>query len=182
MSRPERGPAEPAPPTTAGPRRASLGPRFGALLYEALLLAAMALVAGFLFLPLVSPIGVGQRSLTVPPLFARTVLFCALVAGAAVYYTWCWSEGRRTLPQKTWRLRVVDADGRMLTRKTALVRYAMAWAGPVAAIAAYGALRPIGFGRYAAILLALNYAWALVDRDRQFLHDRIAGTRIVRGP
>jgi hypothetical protein len=28
-------------------------------------------------------------------------------------------------------------------------------------------------------LLAVNYAWALVNSDRQFLHDRIAGTRLV---
>jgi uncharacterized RDD family membrane protein YckC len=24
--------------------------------------------------------------------------------------------------------------------------------------------------------------WALIDRDKQFLHDRIAGTRLVRVP
>jgi len=26
----------------------------------------------------------------------------------------------------------------------------------------------------------VGVAWALVDRDRQFLHDRMAGTRLVR--
>jgi uncharacterized RDD family membrane protein YckC len=25
----------------------------------------------------------------------------------------------------------------------------------------------------------LGFAWALVDRDRQFLHDRLAGTALV---
>jgi hypothetical protein len=28
-------------------------------------------------------------------------------------------------------------------------------------------------------LLAVNYAWAVVNADRQFLHDRVAGTRMV---
>jgi uncharacterized RDD family membrane protein YckC len=28
-------------------------------------------------------------------------------------------------------------------------------------------------------IVALNYAWALVNADRQFLHDRIAGTRMI---
>ena len=32
--------------------------------------------------------------------------------------------------------------------------------------------------RRALALLAVNYAWALVDRDRQYLQDRIAGTRL----
>jgi uncharacterized RDD family membrane protein YckC len=27
--------------------------------------------------------------------------------------------------------------------------------------------------------LGLGFAWALVDRDRQFLHDRLAGTALV---
>ena len=140
----------------------------------------MALVAGFVFLPLASPSGAIHRTLTVPPVFARTMMFCALVAGAALYYTWCWSKGRRTLPQKTWRLRIVDVEGRALTRRTALLRYFAAWIAPALTIVAYLALRPLGWGRYAAVLLALGYAWALFDRDRQFLLDRVAGTRIVR--
>jgi hypothetical protein len=41
-------------------------------------------------------------------------------------------------------------------------------------------LRPLGHGRWALAALALNYAWAFVDMDRQFLHDRIAGTRLMR--
>ena len=31
----------------------------------------------------------------------------------------------------------------------------------------------------AAWLLVVNFLWAFVDPERQFLHDRIAGTRIV---
>ncbi|MBI4203902.1 MAG: RDD family protein, partial [Betaproteobacteria bacterium] len=29
------------------------------------------------------------------------------------------------------------------------------------------------------VLCGAGFAWALFDRDRQFLHDRLAGTRIV---
>jgi uncharacterized RDD family membrane protein YckC len=164
------------------PPDASLARRLGALLYEALLLAAMALIAGFALLPLAPPHAGTYRALSVPGVLARTAMFCILAAGAAWFYAWSWSEGRRTLPQKTWRLALVDARGRPPTRRAALVRYAAAWIGPAAAIAAYVALRPTGHARYAAALLALNYAWALVDRERRFLHDRIAGTRLVREP
>jgi uncharacterized RDD family membrane protein YckC len=158
---------------------ASLTRRLCTLVYEVLLLVAMALVVGFLFLPLVSPGGASRSTLTIPPIFVRTMMFCALASGGAAYYVWFWSEGRRTLPQKTWGLRLADVAGRNLTRRTALVRYAAGWIGPVAALAAYGVLRPVGAGRYAAALLLLNYAWALVDPARQFLHDRIADTRVV---
>jgi len=178
-----RLPSSPASPPNDPPARdAPLARRLGALLYEALLLAAMALIAGFALLPLGSPrVGPGG-TLSLPGVLARAGMFCILAAGAAWFYAWSWSEGRRTLPQKTWRLALVDAQGRPPTYRAALVRYAAAWIGPAAAITAYAALRPTGHARYAAALLALNYAWALVDRERRFLHDRIAGTRLVREP
>jgi uncharacterized RDD family membrane protein YckC len=28
----------------------------------------------------------------------------------------------------------------------------------------------------------VDFCWPLFDRDRQFLHDRIAGTRLIRVP
>jgi uncharacterized RDD family membrane protein YckC len=31
----------------------------------------------------------------------------------------------------------------------------------------------------ALALLPVSIAWALFDRDRQFLHDRLAGTRLI---
>jgi len=160
--------------------RASFLRRIGALAYEALLLAAMAFVAGFLFLPLVSPRSVSHRTLTVPPIFARTMMFCALVGGAAAYYGWCWSGGRRTLPQKTWRLRLVGRCGGPLTRQQALIRFAAAWIGPALALFGYGVLHASAYGRNALAFAALNYCWAIIDPDRQFLHDRIAGTRVVK--
>jgi uncharacterized RDD family membrane protein YckC len=171
----------PAGAPVAGPRTrfrlSSLPRRLGALAYETLLLAALALVAGFLLLPLVSPTRAATPA--IPPLFLRTMTFCVLTAAAAIYYGWFWSEGRRTLPQKTWRMRLVDVGGAPLPRATALVRYAAGWIGPAAAIAVFAAVRPAAIGRYAALLLLVNYAWAAIDPDRQFLHDRIAGTRVV---
>jgi uncharacterized RDD family membrane protein YckC len=161
-------------------RDASLARRLGALLYEALLLFAMAVIVGFAFLPLVSPSTGAAATLRIPSIFGRTILFCALVAAAAGYYTWSWSAGRRTLPQKTWRLRLVDASGHAPSTRDALLRYAAFWLGPVAALTAFAVLHASPYRRYTALLLALNFAWALIDRDRQFLHDRLARTRIVK--
>jgi uncharacterized RDD family membrane protein YckC len=60
---------------------------------------------------------------------------------------------------KTWRMRIVDERGRPLTARRAVARYALAAAG--------------------IALAGTGYWWAFLDRDRQFLHDRLAGTRIV---
>jgi uncharacterized RDD family membrane protein YckC len=151
--------------------------RFAALVYEALLLVAIVFAVNFVMLPLVTPQRKGE--ILLPALPERAALFCVLFAVLAGYFVWCWSNGRRTLAMKTWRLRLVRESGDIVTPKTALMRYLAAWIGPVLAIAAYAALSRVNLGAHAAWLVAFNFLWAFVDRDRQFLHDRIAGTRIV---
>ena len=149
-------------------------------MYEALLLTAILFITGFLMLPLVSPgYAANATQLTVPPVPARVALFCLLFSVSAMYFVWSWTGGRRTLPMKTWRMRIVRADGGPPTAKTALLRYLASWIGPALALIGYAILRDTGLGGLALGLLAINFLWAGVDPDRQFLHDRIAGTRIV---
>ena len=80
---------------------------------------------------------------------------------------------------KTWRLAMEATEGAPVSLYGAALRYAAWWLGPALAIGAYVGLRPLGHGRWALALLALNYAWMLVDADRPFLHDRVVGTRLV---
>ncbi len=159
--------------------------RLAALAYESLILSAIVLVAGFLLAPVASispaPVTAGS-GLLVPALPARVLLFCALLGTGALYFGWCWTGGRRTLPMKTWHLRLTMRDGSPVDSRSALLRYVAAWIGPGLALLSYVALRPTGHGLYALWLLGLGYAWALLDPDRQFLHDRIGGTRIVTDP
>ena len=167
--------------TPAALPRASLVRRLGALVYELLLLVAIVFVASFLVLPLVSPGHSGTAgTLTVPALPERVALFCMLFAILAGYFVWSWSGGRRTLPMKTWRLKLVLANGESLPAKVALLRYLATWIGPVLSLAAYAVLHRYGYGAHALWLIAFNFLWAFVDPERQFLHDRIAGTRIVQ--
>jgi uncharacterized RDD family membrane protein YckC len=151
------------------------------VLYEALLLTAVLFVVNFLLLPLISPASaLVEHSLIVPDLPARVILFSATFGIAAIYFVWCWTGGRRTLPMKTWRMRLVDRDAASLTYKTAFVRYLAAWIGPGLALVTYVFLKPLDLGGVAVVPLALNYLAVFVDPEKQFLHDRIAGTRIVQ--
>ena len=170
------GPA--AAPDSAS-RNAPLWRRYAALGYEALLLAAIVLLVGFLTLPAVRPAGGERPVLAVPPLSARVLSACFVFAAAGLYCTWSWTGGRRTLPMKTWRLAIVRSDGAPVDARTAVTRYVAAWIGPAASLVAYAALQPPNMGAHSAWLVAIGYLWPLLDPDRQFLHDRIAGTRIV---
>jgi len=160
--------AEPAP----------LVRRYAALSYEGLLLAAIVLFVGFLTLPAL-PAGGAAGKLVLPPLPTRVLAACLTFGAAGLYFTWSWTGGRRTLPMKTWRLALVRADGRTVDARTAVIRYLAAWIGPAVSLAAHAALQPLNAGAYAAWFVAIGYLWPLVDRDRRFLHDRIARTRIV---
>ena len=159
---------------------ASLKRRYAALTYEGLLLAAVLLLTGFLTLPATRAAASG--SLTLPPLPARVFTFCLVFGIAGLYFVWCWTNGRRTLPMKTWRMALLRADTRVVDARAAVTRYLCVWIGPLAALVAYEFLQPHNLGAQAAWWLALGYAWPAVDPERQFLHDRLAGTRLVMAP
>ncbi|HEV8500177.1 MAG TPA: RDD family protein [Casimicrobiaceae bacterium] len=161
-------------------RDAGLVRRWGAAVYELLLLTALAFITQFALLPLVTPgHAVADAPLAIPSVGARTFVFCVQFAVFALYCTWFWTGGRRTLAQKTWSLGIVATDGRTPHVKQALIRYFSLWIGPALALAAWSLLAPAHHGRWAALALAFNFAWPLVDKGRHFLHDRIAGTRLI---
>jgi uncharacterized RDD family membrane protein YckC len=130
---------------------AGLTRRLLSLIYETLLVAALALAA-------MVPLALLADHLD--PLLKRPLNQACLVLLAGTYFTWQWRKGGQTLAMKTWHLRLVTRNGAPLTLGHSIRRFAFALAGL--------ALGGVGF------------AWALFDRDGQFLHDRLAGTKIVK--
>jgi uncharacterized RDD family membrane protein YckC len=66
-----------------------------------------------------------------------------------------------------------------------MLRYLLAWGWFAPALIVRAAFGLHGKGETAAVLAAGLAAWAMtafLDKDRQFLHDRLAGTRLVRMP
>jgi uncharacterized RDD family membrane protein YckC len=133
---------------------ASLMRRLSAAFYES------ALVFGIYFVPAYLYLSLSQTRLedTIQggPRLWGFQCFIFLVFG--VYFAWSWSLGRRTLPQKTWGLRIMMADGTPLTQARAMARYSLAWLSMLC-----------GF---------LGFFYALFDSEQAFLHDRLLGTRI----
>ena len=159
---------------------ASLARRIAAATYESLLLAALAVVVGFVFLPFALPPTVAATAqVPLPGALVRIATFAALFLVWGAYCVALWSRHRRSLPMKTWRLALREASGGPLSLRAAALRYLACWIGPACAIGAYLLLHPTGHGRWAAIGLGFNYAWALIDRDGRLLQDRIASTRLL---
>ncbi len=127
------------------------GRRMLALGYEFLLLLGVWFIAAFLFHLVFRD--------TTAEYFRPLFQFYLLVIGG-IYFTWFWTHGGQTLAMQTWKLRLISANGGKITAQQAMVRYLVA---------------VIGFSCFGFGLL-----WALFDRNRQFLHDKIAGTRIIK--
>ena len=108
-----------------------------------------------------------------------------LILTAAAYFVHFWTDSGHTLAMKTWRIKLVKLGHARLPRSTALLRFTLAWGWVLPAIVVcyvFGLTDP----RSVSAALAIGVlAWgltALLDRDRQFLHDRLAGTRLVQLP
>jgi uncharacterized RDD family membrane protein YckC len=129
---------------------ATLKRRLISLIYESLILAAV-LLAGAL--PAVMLTRTWEQAA------ARATLQAWLIILCGCFYVWQWAGAGQTLPMKTWKLRLTAQDGSPVSTTRALLRY-------VAALAS-------------TATLGLGFLWALVDRDGQFLHDRLAGTKLV---
>ena len=123
-----------------------LARRLASMLYEALLLLAVAFFAASLFL-----FAGGGQDATAGWQRAALQAFIALVFAA--YFLWSWLRGGQTLPMKAWKIRLVD-----VTPAKALLRLV-----------------------YAALLVpsGISMIWSFFDKERQFLHDRLAGTRLI---
>lgn len=125
--------------------------RIAAMVYESLLVTAVVLVASFIVIPVVGELHAAwQRHLF--QVYLLGVLFA--------YFGAFWLRGGQTLAMKTWRIRLISQDGGALSFRQAATRFAVAVPG--------------------LLLAGAGLWWAWFDRDRQFLHDRIAGTRLIR--
>jgi uncharacterized RDD family membrane protein YckC len=153
--------------------------RFACLVYEVTLLFGVYFIPAYLLQSLfrlrvhkvVDASGHATMSLPSPQ---RELFQGAMFLIIGAYFVWCWRHGGQTLPMKTWRFRVADKLGNTVSRTRAWLRYSAVW------FAMLPALLVVALGHFWGFaLILLPFLWALVDPDRQFLHDRIAGTRLI---
>ena len=124
------------------------------MLYEALLLFGV-LSATFM-LP---HLALGMIfEIALPGAFLITHIFIVL----GIYFVWFWQHGGRTLAMQTWKLSIVNAQGGPPALKQLLLRYCLSWPS--------------------LLFYGVGLVWALFDRDRLFLHERLSGTCIIFAP
>jgi uncharacterized RDD family membrane protein YckC len=135
------------------PTPPSILTRLAAMVYESLLVTAVVFVASFIVLPFVGELKAAwQRHFF--QVWILLVLF--------VYFAAFWLRSGQTLAMKTWRIRLVNREGGRISLRQAAGRFVLALLG--------------------LMLGGAGFLWALFDRDRQFLHDRLMRTQLIRVP
>jgi uncharacterized RDD family membrane protein YckC len=128
--------------------------RLASAVYDLMLAVALVLIATFPFIAVLGDSTHGWR---------RHVLQAWVLLVVGSYFVGFWTHGGQTLAMRTWRVRLVRAGD----------------SGPVGAARAAHRFLIAVLGTLAA---GVGFAWAFFDRDRQFLHDRLAGTALVDVP
>lgn len=123
------------------------------LIYEALVVLAIAFVCVLIFVLLVGDARYGVK---------RTMLQLFLWLIVGVYFVWCWHRSGQTLAMQTWQFKVLDQNAQLLSVSTASARYLLA--------------------SISLMLFGLGFLWAMIDRDKLFLHDRLLKTQIIYAP
>jgi uncharacterized RDD family membrane protein YckC len=129
--------------------------RLAALLYDAVLLAALFMIftGGALFF---------THGAAVVPATAGAWVYLyrlGLIGIIAGYYLLNWLRSGQTLGMRAWHLRAVTDSGQPLAFKTAALR--------------------LIFGALAWTPAALGVLWLYVDPEHLALHDRLSKTRVV---
>ena len=75
------------------------------------------------------------------------------------YFVWYWQHGGQTLAMQTWKIQLSTPSGAKPSLAQLILRYVLSWPS--------------------LSCLGLGLLWALIDPDRQFLHDRLTGTRLI---
>lgn len=165
------------PPADATLPPPTLKRSLASLFYELLLVAALLLTVTTVLTPL--QMLIGQDALF------KTLLKAVLAIALFGYFGYCWVRSGQTVAMKTWRIKLVNAHGGGIVWKQAAVRYlvGMALFVGMPAVSYLGWANAYGH-QPQALWLALS--WCLIpflakfyDRDKLFLHDRLAGTRQI---
>lgn len=129
---------------TQVPQAPSLLKLGACFLYETLIVLAILFVFTLPFLIIVGEATFGIK---------RYLLQLYLWVCVGAYFVWCWHKKGQTLAMQTWRFKLYQQNGELLSIRDAMLRYVLA--------------------TFSLFLFGLGYLWAIVDAEHLFLHDRL---------
>ena len=128
----------------------SLSRRMATIFYDCLLLGSVLFFATLVILPLIGNGAIESGNL------AYNVFLLIL---CYLYFCWQWIVGKQTLGMRSWQIYVVNEQMEKPDWKQASLRFL--------------------FAIVSWCLFGLGFLWALFDKDKLALHDRLSKTHLV---
>jgi len=147
------------------------------MMYEGILLFGVVFLASYLFDTLTQ----SRSGLTLRH-GRQAIVFVAI----GIYFVLCWRARGQTLPMKTWNIRLVDRDGATPPLSRLILRYVLIWPIPLVFAQMIRAISQSTGDHSVDLLIVFApftlFIWPWLDAERQFLHDRLLGTRLIDVP
>ena len=137
---------------------ASLFRRLAAFVYDALIVIALYILLGGLFITAISKLMGAEQLIQLTPAPALTMLFVI----SFFYYSHSWLRGGQTIGMKAWHIKLVNENNRSLQVSQCMLR--------------------TGTGFFSIILFGAGYWWMLLDKKQRTWHDIASLTRVVQIP
>lgn len=137
---------------------ASLWRRLAALSYDALVVIALLILAGFIIQAVYAPFHAGEPIGELPSHFVLTLLFVICF----FYYSHSWRRGGQSIGMKAWRLKLVNLEEKPMQLSQFMLRTAT--------------------GFFSIMFLGAGFFWALLDSKQRSWHDMSSLTRVVYIP
>lgn len=146
------------------------------MVYEGVLLFGVVMIAGYLYSALTQ-----QRH----ALNGRHGLQAFMFVVLGIYFVWFWSKSGQTVAMKTWHLQLQTTSGDRVPQARALARYLLSWLWFIPALllaefAGWHSSSQVLSALAVGMLVYASLSWWMPQR--QFLHDRLCGTRLVHLP
>lgn len=128
----------------------SLLRRLASIFYDSILLCSVFFCATLLLIYFI-----GEGEVESGNLFYNVFLMFL----AYLYFCWHWVKGRQTLGMRSWNVLVLTKSNTTLNWKQASLRYAASL--------------------LSLVMCGLGFVWAIFDKDKLALHDRLSKTILI---
>lgn len=146
--------------------------RLGCLTYDAILLIGIAVGISMVFT------SISGKASDHDIFLFRTI--CVLAFG--IYFLYVWNRSGQTLAMKTWNIKLVNNNSKILSIPHAMIRYIASWLW-ISPLLLYYHLIGISshFELITAVLGGMFFYSALsfLFLDKQYIHDKICRTRLI---
>lgn len=133
----KRKQVQPTPPSSVTPQFPSAGllRRIGALIYDALVVASLLIIAGFIGMGVaklllvtgMASVPAGEDTVWLLTRHNLSLIYTLWLAFVICgFYTWFWTRAGQTIGMRAWRLRIQNEDGSNIRVTQALIRLATA--------------------------------------------------------